>query len=222
MTYNGFLFDLDGTLVNSLPAVERAWVNWGKQNGIPSEDILSFIHGKQAITSLQHFMSGQPEDAINKEFIALEKLESEDLDGVCALPGAANLLKKLDRLQIPWGVVTSGSDLVAHARYAKAQLPKPGIFITANQVERGKPDPEPYLLGVREIGLSAEECLVVEDAPAGIISGLDAKCPVIAVNAPKGSSRLEETLFRITTLESIQIKKEGKGHLSIEVITDTC
>jgi sugar-phosphatase len=215
--YSGFLFDLDGTLVNSLPAVERAWLDWGHQNDILPEDILSFIHGKQAITSLRHFMPGESEDVINKEFITLEKRESEDLEGVYALPGALDLLCKLNQLQIPWGVVTSGSDLVARARYTNVQLPMPSIFITANQVTRGKPSPDPYLLGVRKIGLSAEACIVVEDAPAGIISGLDANCAVVAVNAPESSSRLEETLFQISTLESICITKEGTNYFSIRV-----
>ncbi len=86
MEYSGFLFDLDGTLVDSLPAVERAWSNWGARHGIAADEILDFIHGKQAITSLRHFMAGQSEAAIQAEFLALEKTEAEDTDGVKALP----------------------------------------------------------------------------------------------------------------------------------------
>ncbi len=103
MEYSGFLFDLDGTLVDSLPAVERAWSNWGARHGIAADEILDFIHGKQAITSLRHFMAGQSEAAIQAEFPALEKTEAEDTDGVKALPGALALLTQLNELQIPLG-----------------------------------------------------------------------------------------------------------------------
>ena len=125
MTYCGFLFDLDGTLVDSLPAVERAWSNWGARHGIAADEILSFIHGKQAITSLRHFMAGQPEAAIQAEFRALEQIEAQDTDGVRALPGAHALLTHLDALQIPWAIVTSGTKPVAQARHQAARPAPP-------------------------------------------------------------------------------------------------
>ena len=169
MEYSGFLFDLDGTLVDSLPAVERAWSNWGARHGIAADEILDFIHGKQAITSLRHFMAGQSEAAIQAEFLALEKTEAEDTDGVRALPGAKALLTQLNALQIPWAIVTSGSVPVAHARHKAAGLPQPAVFITAEQVAKGKPEPDPYLLGAERLKLSPADCVVVEDAPAGVI-----------------------------------------------------
>ena len=136
MTYCGFLFDLDGTLVDSLPAVERAWSNWGARHGIAADEILSFIHGKQAITSLRHFMAGQPEAAIQAEFRALEQIEAQDTDGVHALPGAHALLTHLDALQIPWAIVTSGTKPVAQARHQAAGLPLPSVFILPNRSRR--------------------------------------------------------------------------------------
>ncbi len=168
MTYSGFLFDLDGTLVDSLPAVERAWSNWAARQGIAADDVLAFIHGKQAITSLRHFMAGQSEEAIQAEFLALEQTEAKDTDGVQALPGAKALLSTLNELQIPWAIVTSGSVPVAHARHKAAGLPQPAVFITAEQVVKGKPEPDPYLLGAKKLGLSPDVCVVVEDAPAGV------------------------------------------------------
>lgn len=211
MKCRGFLFDLDGTLVDSLPVVERAWSNWGKRHGIAAEEILSFIHGKQAITSLRHFMAGQSEAAIQAEFTRLEQAEAEDTDGIRALPGARALLVRLNEMQIPWAIVTSGSIPVAHARHKAAGLPQPEVFITAEQVTRGKPEPDAYLLGAKKLDLAAASCVVVEDAAAGILSGLNAGCPVIAVNAPADAPRLNEVALQLATLEDLLIDKQQDG-----------
>lgn len=217
MTYSGFLFDLDGTLVDSLPAVERAWSYWGTRHNIAPDEILSFIHGKQAITSLRHFMAGQSEEAIQAEFLALEKTEAEDTEGVRALPGAKALLSQLDELQIPWAIVTSGSVPVAHARHKAAGLPQPSVFITAEQVLKGKPEPDPYLLGAKKLGLAPGACVVVEDAPAGILSGLNAGCAVIATNAPVDTPRLNEVTIQLTSLASLHITKLADGQFTLNV-----
>ena len=211
MEYSGFLFDLDGTLVDSLPAVERAWSNWGARHGIAADEILDFIHGKQAITSLRHFMAGQSEAVIQAEFLALEKTEAEDTDGVRALPGAKALLTQLNALQIPWAIVTSGSVPVAHARHKAAGLPQPAVFITAEQVAKGKPEPDPYLLGAERLKLSPADCVVVEDAPAGVIAGLAAGCAVIAAYAPDDTPRIDEVALRLTSLESLVVTKRSTG-----------
>lgn len=215
MTYSGFLFDLDGTLVDSLPAVERAWSNWGARHGIPADDVLAFIHGKQAVTSLRHFMAGQSEEVIQAEFLALEQTEAEDTDGVQALPGAKALLSTLNELQIPWAIVTSGSVPVAHARHKAAGLPQPAVFITAEQVVKGKPEPDPYLLGAKKLGLSPDVCVVVEDAPAGVLSGLNAGCAVIAANAPADTPRLNEVIMQLTSLESLVVTKLADGQFTL-------
>ncbi|MEN5014813.1 sugar phosphatase [Erwinia sp. Eh17-17] len=215
MKCKGFLFDLDGTLVDSLAVVERAWKNWGKRHGIDSEEVLAFIHGKQAITSLRHFMAGASAEAIQQEFIALEKLEAEDTDGIVALPGALALLATLDELEIPWAIVTSGSVPVASARHAAAGLPAPEAFVTAERVENGKPEPDAYLLGAQLLDLEPEECVVVEDAAAGILSGLTAGCHVIAVNVPSDAPRLEDVDMVLTSLDEIVIHKNTDGSVNI-------
>lgn len=188
MECQGFLFDLDGTLVDSLPVVERAWCRWADRFGINHEEVLSFIHGKQAITSLRHFMAGRDEADIQREFYALEKIEAEDTDGVIALPGALALLEQLNAAGVPWAIVTSGSLPVASARIRAAGLPEPKVLVTAEQVAKGKPQPDAYLLGAQRLALQPEACAVVEDAPAGIEAGLAAGCRVIAVNAPQGAN----------------------------------
>lgn len=214
MTYRGFLFDLDGTLVDSLPAVERAWSQWGARHGIAADEILDFIHGKQAITSLRHFMAGQPEAAIQAEFVALEQAEAADTEGVQALPGAVSLLNRLNALQIPWAIVTSGSMPVAQARHRAAGLPMPDVFITAEQVAKGKPEPDPYLLGAEKLGLAASSCVVAEDAPAGILSGLSAGCAVIAINPSAHTPRLNEVALQLDSLAHLTITRESDGSFS--------
>ncbi|GAA3608824.1 sugar phosphatase [Gibbsiella greigii] len=211
MECKGFLFDLDGTLVDSLPVVERAWSNWAKGRGLDVQEVLGFIHGKQAITSLRHFMPGASEAEIQHEHAVLEQVEAQDTDGVHALPGAAALLARLNTLDIPWAIVTSGSVPVATSRLAASGLPRPAVFITAEQVQRGKPEPDPYLLGAKRLGLAPQACVVVEDAAAGILSGLAAGCQVIAVNAPADAPKLDQVALALSSLAQLQVGKLAQG-----------
>ncbi|WP_049051740.1 sugar phosphatase [Klebsiella aerogenes] len=217
MQCKGFLFDLDGTLVDSLPVVERSWCKWGDRFGIPHDEILGFIHGKQAITSIRHFMPGRSEEDIQAEFRFLEQIEATDIDGIVALPGALNLLNTLNEAGIPWAIVTSGSIPVAHARHRAAGLPMPKVFVTAEQVKKGKPAPDAYLLGAELLGIPAQQCAVVEDAPAGLLSGLAAGCRTIAVNVPADAPRLDEADLVLTTLESLRIERQADGNVLVNL-----
>lgn len=218
MKCKGFLFDLDGTLVDSLPVVERAWSNWAKNRDLDPAVVLDFIHGKQAITSLRHFMPGESEEAIQQQFSLLEKVEAEDTDGISALPGAVQLLERLEALSMPWAIVTSGSVPVARARHAAGELATPEIFITAELVARGKPNPDPYLLGAQRLGLKPEECVVVEDAPAGVLSGLAAGCQVIAVNAPDDTPKLDQVDLVLKSLAVLQVEPVQGDEFLISVV----
>ena len=218
MKCKGFLFDLDGTLVDSLPVVERAWSNWAKSRDLDPAVVLDFIHGKQAITSLRHFMPGESEEAIQQQFSLLEKVEAEDTDGISALPGAVQLLERLEALSMPWAIVTSGSVPVARARHAAGELATPEIFITAELVAKGKPNPDPYLLGAQQLGLKPEECVVVEDAPAGVLSGLAAGCKVIAVNAPDDTPGLDKVDLVLKSLAVLQVEAVQGGEFLISVV----
>ncbi|HBS5677653.1 sugar phosphatase [Klebsiella sp. 141240] len=217
MQCKGFLFDLDGTLVDSLPVVERSWCKWGDRFGIPHDEILGFIHGKQAITSIRHFMPGRSEEDIQAEFRFLEQIEATDIEGIVALPGALSLLNTLNEAGIPWAIVTSGSIPVAHARHRAAGLPMPKVFVTAEQVKKGKPAPDAYLLGAELLGIPAQQCAVVEDAPAGLLSGLAAGCRTIAVNVPADAPRLDEAELVLTTLESLRIERQADGNVQVNL-----
>lgn len=215
MQCKGFLFDLDGTLVDSLPVVERSWQFWAESYGVDPQAVLDFIHGKQAITTLRHFMPGKSEAEIQAEFLRLEQIEANDLDGIRALPGAIALLQHLDAQSIPWAIVTSGSIPVAHARHRAAGLPAPAVFVTAEQVKRGKPQPDAYLLGAELLGLPPQDCLVVEDAQAGVQSGLAAGCHVAAVNVPPETPELLEVDFVFSTLASLRVEKRADGWVNV-------
>ena len=206
MRCKGFLFDLDGTLVDSLPAVERAWSNWARRHGLAPEEVLP----------LRHFMAGKSEADIAAEFTRLEHIEATETEGITALPGAIALLNHLNKAGIPWAIVTSGSMPVARARHKIAGLPAPEVFVTAERVKRGKPEPDAYLLGAQLLGLAPQECVVVEDAPAGVLSGLAAGCHVIAVNAPADTPRLNEVDLVLHSLEQITVTKQPNGDVIIQ------
>lgn len=215
MQCKGFLFDLDGTLVDSLPVVERSWQFWAESYGVDPQAVLDFIHGKQAITTLRHFMPDKSEAEIQAEFLRLEQIEANDLDGIRALPGAVALLQHLDAQSVPWAIVTSGSIPVAHARHRAAGLPTPAVFVTAEQVKRGKPQPDAYLLGAELLGLPPQACLVVEDALAGVQSGLAAGCHVAAVNVPPETPELLEVDLVLSTLASLRVEKQADGWVNV-------
>lgn len=217
MQCKGFLFDLDGTLVDSLPVVERSWCHWADRHGIDHQDVLNFIHGKQAITSLRHFLAGRTEEEIQSEFTWLEQVEATDTRGIVALPGALELLQHLNEASIPWAIVTSGSIPVAHARHKAAGLPMPEVFVTAERVKRGKPEPDAFLLGAELLGLQPAECVVVEDASAGVLAGLNAGCHVIAVNVPADSPRLDEVDFVLTSLQALSVHKLSDGNVTVSL-----
>ncbi|AXC32684.1 sugar phosphatase [Raoultella sp. X13] len=217
MQCKGFLFDLDGTLVDSLPVVERSWCKWADRFDIPHDEMLNFIHGKQAITSLRHFLPGRSEEEVQAEFRWLEAVEAADTDGITALPGAVALLTTLDEAAIPWAIVTSGSVPVAHARHRAAGLPNARVFVTAEQVKQGKPAPDAYLLGAERLALAPQECVVVEDAPAGLLSGLTAGCRTIAVNVPADAPRLNEADLVLTSLENLAVVRTSDGKVNVTV-----
>ncbi len=214
----GFLFDLDGTLVDSLAVVERSWCLFGEKIGVSKEDIISYIHGKPALETLRHFLPHASEEEIMVHFRWLEKMESEDMEGVVALPGSVALLSRLNELRAPWAIVTSGTVPIAHGRRKVAGLPEPKHWVTFEKVSKGKPDPEPFLLGAQALSLNANECISFEDAPAGIHSALNAGSKVVAVHAPEGMPRRDEIDIVVSSLEQISVTgPDNNGYFELSV-----
>src|SRR5581483_5812851 len=156
----------DGVLVDSTPAVARVWGRWAVERGFDPEDTIRRAHGRPSITTLRELLPEADHETENRE---IERREIEDMAGVVVLPGARELLNSLppDR----WALVTSCTRRLALARLKAAGLPVPRHFITSTDIVNGKPHPEPYLKGARELGVPPADCLVVEDVPAGVKSG---------------------------------------------------
>lgn len=169
------LFDLDGVLVNSIPAVERVWSRWARERGFNVQEVLHRAHGRPSIETLRFLLPNADHEAENR---LVEQAEIEDLEGIIPLPGVKELLAALPRDR--WAIVTSCTRPLAEVRVRAAGLPAPGLFITANDITQGKPNPEPYLKGAADLGFAPEECIVVEDALAGIAAGKNAGARVIA------------------------------------------
>ncbi|MGA9354798.1 MAG: HAD family hydrolase [Terriglobales bacterium] len=181
------LFDLDGVLIDSTPAVARVWHRWAIEHGFDPERVVKMAHGRPSRTTIHDLL---PNANIEVEDREVERREIEDLDGVVPMAGALQLLASLP--QDRWTIATSGTRPLAEVRLRAAGLPISKTMITSNDVKIGKPDPEPYLKAAAVLGYAASDCVVVEDAPAGIRSGKAAGSRVIAFTTTAQPSELEE------------------------------
>ncbi|MBM4952077.1 HAD-IA family hydrolase [Vibrio parahaemolyticus] len=181
LIFKGCLFDLDGTLVSSIESVNRTWRVLIEKYDLDTKEVLSFIQGRPADESVRELLRMHPSTVINSEISWLKRQESEDTEGVVSISSSLSFLNQLDALGVPWGIVTSCNQQVAIARMKAAKMPFPKVMITFEDVRQGKPDPEPYLLGAKKLGVDPESCLVFEDAPAGVTSATKAGCSVFGV-----------------------------------------
>jgi sugar-phosphatase len=181
------LFDMDGVLINSTPAVARVWRHWAVEHGFNPEEVVARAHGRPSLATVREYLPNADHEAENRE---VERREIEDLEGVVALPGALELLASLpgDR----WTIVTSCTRPLAEVRIQAAGLPLPKRLITSNDITHGKPHPEPYLKGAAELGFPPAECIVVEDVPAGVRAGKGAGAKVIAFKTTVQESVLRD------------------------------
>jgi sugar-phosphatase len=169
------LFDMDGVLINSTPAVARVWRNWAIEHRFDPDEVVARAHGRPSLATVREYLPDADHEAENRE---VERREIEDLDGVVPLPGALDLLASLPLER--WTIVTSCTRPLAEVRIRVAGLPLPKRLITSSDIVHGKPHPDPYLKGAATLGFPPGECVVVEDVPAGIRSGRSAGASVIA------------------------------------------
>ncbi|MDH4414196.1 MAG: HAD-IA family hydrolase [Rhizobium sp.] len=178
-SYDGFLFDMDGTLLNSIAAAERVWSRWAVKHGLDLQTFLPTMHGKRGIDTIGAL--NLPGVDVVQEALEIERGEIEDLDGIVPIPGAIAFLNSLPAER--WAIVTSAPSALARARIGAAGLPQPLQIVTAEDVKIGKPDPAGYRLGAQRIGVDPSRCLVFEDVLAGVRAGEAAGADVAVITA---------------------------------------
>jgi sugar-phosphatase len=209
---SAILFDLDGVLVDSTRSVARQWRIWAHERGIDEEKVIAVAHGVRAVEVIG--IVAPHLDAV-AEVRILESREAADHDGVAVMPGAAALVRSIP--SGGWGVVTSGTRHLASARLQLAGIPVPKVMVTADDVANGKPHPGPYLKGAELLGANPAECLVIEDAPAGIQSAHAGGMKVIALTSTYPGSALGEADAIVQNLAQIHLSVDGAGKLEISI-----
>ena len=187
---SALLFDMDGVLIDSTPAVARVWHRWAVEHGFDPETVVHMAHGRPSRTTIRELLPDADPHDIDREDRQVERWEMEDLDGVVLLPGARQLLDILPPER--WTIATSCTHPLAEVRLRAAGLPIPRTIITSSDVKNGKPDPEPYLKGAQILGVPAADCLVVEDSPAGIRAGKAAGARVLALRTTASDAELQQ------------------------------
>jgi mannitol-1-/sugar-/sorbitol-6-phosphatase len=185
---SALLFDMDGVLIDSTPAVERVWRQWAIHHGFEPVEVVRAAHGRPSITTVREYLPNADHLAENSE---VERRELEDIHDIVALPGAMELLETLPRER--WAIVTSCTRPLAEVRLRAAGLPRPIAMITSSDVKNGKPAPEPYIKAAQTLGFAPDDCVVVEDAPAGVRAGKSAGARVIGLSTITDEVELRES-----------------------------
>ena len=204
---DGVLFDLDGVLVDSTPAVTRVWSAWAVEHGYDPAEVVRIAHGRRAIETVELVA---PHLDSTAELAKLERRELDDTDGLVVFAGAARLLAALPSNR--WAVVTSGTRRLATKRLRLAGLPVPEKLVSADEVKIGKPDPAPFLRGAELLGLRPGDCVVVEDAPSGIEAAHRAGMTALAVPTTYARPELSQADALLHSLDQLQaVSAPGTG-----------
>jgi len=205
------LFDLDGVLVDSRRCIELVWHAWAAERGLDPAPFLAVAHGRRTSESVR--LVAPHLDAAT-EARALDRLEEREARGLAAAPGARALLERLGEGE--WAVVTSGSRAVATLRLGTSGLPVPRVCVTADDVRRGKPEPEGYLAAARRLGVDPPDCVVVEDSPTGLGAGKAAGMRVVAVLMTHPADALAAADVRLASLAALRLRRDaGRGGLVV-------
>jgi sugar-phosphatase len=209
------LFDLDGVLVDSTAYVEGQWRRWAKAKGLPVEPFLRVCHGRRALETIQ--LAAPHLDAV-AEVAAF--VPEQDIAGAGLQPvtGAARLLQTLPAGS--WAVATSGPRAVATERLRNAGLPLPVVLVCAEDVPHGKPSPDVYLMAAAGLGVSPADCVVVEDAPAGIQAARAAGMSVVALTTthPIESLSADAATSSLAGIHLGRVERPTRGTAFLELL----
>jgi sugar-phosphatase len=196
----GILFDMDGILISSLGSVERSWSRWAEMRGIAPEQAIAIAHGRRAIETVALL---RPDLDARTELKVIEDIELADGEGISVLPGVRELLTALPANR--WTVVTSATERLARMRLAAAGISVLALIITSESVERGKPDPAPFVAGAGLLGFTPEECMVIEDSPSGAKAGRAAGCTVMATTFSHSIEELDAAHYLVRDLTAVSM-----------------
>jgi mannitol-1-/sugar-/sorbitol-6-phosphatase len=200
------LFDLDGVLVHSDASIQRSWREWARRRGLSYETVTSAARGRRTVDTIRELA---PHLEPSREAAFLEAAQARDASDVIAGRGVAELIGNLREQE--WAVVTSGTLALARARLSASNLPEPEVLICGDDVARGKPHPDGYLYAAARLGLPAAECVVIEDAAAGVQAAHAAGMRVIGLVHGKGDSHLANADTCIDWCSEIHIERTNEA-----------
>ena len=204
--FGAFLFDMDGTVLNSIAAAERIWSAWAVRHGVDVATFLPTIHGARAIDTINRLNLPGVDAEAQAAFIT--QAEIEDVEGIVEIPGAAAFLNSLPKDR--WAMVTSAPRDLALRRMAAAGIPEPLLMITAEDVQAGKPDPAGYLLAAKRLGLEPRDCLIFEDATVGIQAAEAAGAPLMIITTTHQHA-LETAHATLASYADIRVEVDRDG-----------
>ncbi|MGB9466781.1 MAG: HAD-IA family hydrolase [Candidatus Acidiferrum sp.] len=206
------LFDMDGVLVDSTPAVARVWTDWALEHDLDPDEVVHRAHGRPSLATIIELLPRGDHAAENHE---VERREIEDIGDVVALPGALELLQAIPEAR--WIIVTSATRRLAEVRLRVAGLPVPKHLVTANDLDRGKPFPDPYLKGAEVLGISPVNCVVAEDAASGVRSGKSAGARVLALRTTSTDAELltAGADWLADDLSALTLEQEPQGQTAV-------
>lgn len=208
--YRAFLFDMDGTVLNSIAAAERIWTRWARRHGVDVDSFLPTIHGARAIDTVNR--QALPGVDAEAEAAWITEAEIEDVEGIVEVCGAADFLNSLPARQ--WAIVTSAPRTLALRRMAAAGIPQPEVMVTAEDVSAGKPDPAGYQLAARRLGVEVTECLIFEDATVGILAAEAAGSDLLVITSTH-EHPIETAHAKMTSYDSVSVQLDASGHLRL-------
>ncbi|MFI6338011.1 HAD family hydrolase [Streptomyces sp. NPDC050535] len=214
LTARALLLDMDGTLVNSDAVVERCWRRWADRHGLDGGEVMKVVHGRQGYASMAVLLPNRPMELNHADNARMLAEETADMDGVVAIPGAAEFLAALTGAGLAHALVTSADVGLSTARMAAAGLALPDVRVTAESVGASKPDPEGFLKGAAELGVAPEDCVVFEDSGAGISAGRSAGMRVVGVG-PRAGFHRPDALVR--DLTEVRVEAMWGGGIRLHV-----
>ncbi|RVA08053.1 HAD-IA family hydrolase [Mesorhizobium sp. M7A.F.Ca.US.001.02.1.1] len=209
--FAAFLFDMDGTLINSIASAERVWSDWARRQGLDVAAFLPTIHGVRAIETITGLALPGVDPAHEADLLL--KAEAADLEGIIQIAGAVAFLDSLPPER--WGIVTSAPRELALLRMKAAGIPVPAVIVAAEDVSRGKPAPDCFRLGAERLGFDARDCLVFEDAPAGIAAAEAAGAAVMVISATH-KHPLPTQHAAIAGYDMVGITVDERGWIALE------